>query len=128
MFLHPGEKFECAGLVADNYFVFPNGRVYRCPLCEDFPVHSLIFEDDHLVDAPRLNENDFFRLNIAEGCVMNALIQPDNPSGRGSGGPDHKIACCLLKDEIRRRGIAPSEGRKEIVFDLSQVLIYRWLL
>ena len=78
VFLHPGEKFECAGRVADNYFVFPNGRVYRCPLCEDYPVHSLIFEDDRLVDAPRLNENDFFRLNIAEGCVMNALIQPDN--------------------------------------------------
>ncbi len=99
VFLHPGEKFECAGLVADNYFVFPNGRVYRCPLCEDFPVHSLIFEDDRLVDAPRLNENDFFRLNIAEGCVMNALIQPDNPAG-GDSAVLSKIACCLLKEEI----------------------------
>ena len=104
VFLHPGEKFECAGLVADNYFVFPNGRVYRCPLCEDFPVHSLIFEDDRLVDAPRLNENDFFRLNIAEGCVMNALIQPNKPDGRDSVGPDRKIACCLLKEEIQPSG------------------------
>jgi MoaA/NifB/PqqE/SkfB family radical SAM enzyme len=104
VFLHPGEKFECAGLVADNYFVFPNGRVYRCPLCEDYPVHSLIFEDDHLVEAPRLNENDFFRLNIAEGCVMNALIQPNNPAGRDSVGPDRKIACCLLKEEIQPSG------------------------
>jgi MoaA/NifB/PqqE/SkfB family radical SAM enzyme len=101
VFLHPGEKFECAGRVADNYFVFPNGRVYRCPLCEDYPVHSLIFEDDRLVDAPRLNENDFFRLNIAEGCVMNALIQPNNPAGGDSVGPDRKIACCLLKEEIQ---------------------------
>jgi len=100
VFLPPGEKFECAGRVADNYFVFPNGRVYRCPLCEDYPVHSLIFEDNRLVDAPRLNENDFFRLNIAEGCVMNALIQPGSLSGGGSGGPGHTIACCLLKDEI----------------------------
>jgi hypothetical protein len=100
VFLRPEEKFECAGLVADNYFVFPNGRVYRCPLCEDYPVHSLEFQNDRLVDAPRLNETDFFRLDIAEGCVMNALIQPGRPAGGGSGGPDHRIACCLLKDEI----------------------------
>ena len=100
VFLEPGKKFECAGLVADNYFVFPNGRVYRCPLCEDYPVHSLEFQNDRLVDAPRLNETDFFRLDIAEGCVMNALIQPGRPAGGGSGDPDHRIACCLLKDEI----------------------------
>jgi MoaA/NifB/PqqE/SkfB family radical SAM enzyme len=109
VFLHPGEKFECAGLVADNYFVFPNGRVYRCPLCEDFPVHSLIFEDDRLVDAPRLNENDFFRLNIPEGCVMNALIQPNKPGGRDSVGSDRKIACCLLKEEIHPQ-LSPRAG------------------
>ena len=100
VFLRPEEKFECAGLVADNYFVFPNGRVYRCPLCEDYPVHSLEFQNDRLVDAPRLNETDFFRLDIAEGCVMNTLIQPGRPAGGGPGGPDHRIACCLLKDEI----------------------------
>jgi Fe-coproporphyrin III synthase len=100
VFLKPEEPFECAGSVADNFFVFPNGRVYRCPLCEDYPVHSLIFKDDRLVDAPRLNENDFFRLNIAEGCVMNALIQPGDPTGKGSEGPSYKIACCLLKEEI----------------------------
>ncbi len=100
VFLKPEETFECAGRVADNYFVFPNGRVYRCPLCEDFPVHSLMFKDDRLVDAPRLNENDFFRLNIAEGCVMNALIQPDSPFAEGSGAPHCRIACCLLKEQI----------------------------
>ena len=72
------EKFECAGRVADNYFVFPNGRVYRCPLCEDLSRPQSAFEETSLVDAPRLNESDFFRLNIAEGCVMNDLIQPDN--------------------------------------------------
>ena len=27
VFLMPDETFSCAGLVADNYFVFPNGRV-----------------------------------------------------------------------------------------------------
>ena len=100
VFLTPMEKFECAGLVADNYFVFPNGRVYRCPLCEDYPVHSLMFKEDRLVDAPHLNENDFFRLTIAEGCVMNALIQPGNLRYHADGSPQYKIACCLLKEEI----------------------------
>ena len=47
VFLDPGELFECAGNVADNYFIFPNGRVYRCPLCEDYPIHALAFENDY---------------------------------------------------------------------------------
>jgi len=101
VFLRPEEKFECAGLVADNYFVFPNGRVYRCPLCEDFPVHSLELRDGRLVDSPRLNESDFFRLDIPEGCVMNQLIQPGPLSSTAAGRPGFKIACCLLKEEIQ---------------------------
>ncbi len=100
VFLGPEEKFECAGLVADNYFVFPNGRVYRCPLCEDYPVHSLEFREDRLVEAPRLNESDFFRLNLAEGCVMNTLIQPHHLRDHADGSPQYKIACCLLKEEV----------------------------
>lgn len=100
VFLRPEETFDCAGRVADNYFVFPNGRVYRCPLCEDYPVHSLMFKDDRLVDSPRLNESDFFHLNIAEGCVMHALIQPGGSFSEGPGGFDYKIACCLLKEQI----------------------------
>lgn len=100
VFLGPAENFECAGLVADNYFVFPNGRVYRCPLCEDFALHSLIFKNNRLVPAEKLNESDLFQLNIAEGCVMNKLIQPDNLSYDGNGQPEYKIACCLLKEEI----------------------------
>jgi MoaA/NifB/PqqE/SkfB family radical SAM enzyme len=102
VFLNPDEKFECAGLVADNYFIFPNGRVYRCPLCEDFPIHSLDFKENQLVPAAKLNESDFFQLNIPEGCVMNKLIQPQNLSYRKDGTPEYKIACCLLKEEIRR--------------------------
>jgi MoaA/NifB/PqqE/SkfB family radical SAM enzyme len=101
VFIGPEEKFECAGIVADNYFVFPNGRVYRCPLCEDFPIHSLCFEEDQLVPAARLNEGDFFQLNIPEGCVMNKLIQPYNISYDEQGRPEFKIACCLLKEEIK---------------------------
>ena len=101
VFLGRGENFECAGLVADNYFVFPNGRVYRCPLCEDFALHSLIFKNNRLVPAEKLNESNLFQLNIAEGCVMNKLIQPDNLSYDGAGEPEYKIACCLLKEEIR---------------------------
>ncbi len=104
VFLGPEEKFECAGLVADNYFVFPNGRVYRCPLCEDFPVHSLELRDGRLVDSPRLNESDFFRLDIPEGCVMNQLIQPGPLSSTAAGRPGFKIACCLLKEEIQPPG------------------------
>jgi MoaA/NifB/PqqE/SkfB family radical SAM enzyme len=101
VFLNPNEQFECAGLVADNYFIFPNGRVYRCPLCEDYPVHSLEFREDQLVSTARLNESDFFQLDIPEGCVMNRLIQPDNLSYREDGTPEYKIACCLLKEEIK---------------------------
>ena len=101
VFLGRDEKFECAGLVADNYFVFPNGRVYRCPLCEDFALHSLVLENDRLVPAPGINEADLFQLNIPEGCVMNKLIQPYNLSYDSQGQPEYKIACCLLKEEIK---------------------------
>lgn len=100
VFLSLEEPFECAGLVADNYFIFPNGRVYRCPLCEDYPLHSLVFKDNMLANTPRLNENDLFSLNIPEGCVMNKLFQPDNLSYNPSGTPKYKIACCMLKEEI----------------------------
>lgn len=100
VFLNLEEPFECAGLVADNYFIFPNGRVYRCPLCEDYPLHSLIFKDNMLANTPRLNESDLFSLNIPEGCVMNKLFQPDNLSYNPNGTPKYKIACCMLKEEI----------------------------
>ena len=100
VFLNLEEPFECAGLVADNYFIFPNGRVYRCPLCEDYPLHSLIFKDNILANTPRLNESDLFSLKIPEGCVMNKLFQPDNLSYNPNGTPKYKIACCMLKEEI----------------------------
>ena len=48
-----------------------------------------------------MNESDFFKLDIAEGCVMNKLIQPDNLCYHKNGTPEYKIACCLLKEEIR---------------------------
>ncbi|MBW1898142.1 MAG: radical SAM protein [Deltaproteobacteria bacterium] len=100
VYLRPEEQFECAGLVADNYFIFPNGRVYRCPLCEDFPIHSLMFEDNRLKSTPGISEGDLFHLNIPEGCVMNRLIQPENLEYTAEGKPKHKIACCLLKEEV----------------------------
>ncbi|MDP3284269.1 MAG: radical SAM protein, partial [Desulfobacterales bacterium] len=100
VFLNPEEEFECAGLVADNYFVFPNGRVYRCPLCEDYPIHSMEFEDNGLVKTGKINETDLFGLSIPEGCVMNRLIQPGNLCYKKDGTPVYKIACCLLKEEI----------------------------
>ncbi len=100
VFLAPGETFECAGLVAENYFIFPNGRVYRCPLCEDFPLHSLTIKNDHLIPTEPVNEMDLFQLTIPEGCVMNRLVQPGNLSYRPDGSPENRIACCLLKEEI----------------------------
>jgi len=87
--------------VADNYFIFPNGRVYRCPVCEDFPLHAFAFEEDRLIARPPINEKDLFNLSIPEGCVMNKLIQPGNLSYDKQGRPEYKIACCLLKEEIQ---------------------------
>lgn len=98
VFLAAEEPFECAGQVADNYFVFPNGRVYRCPLCEDYPLHSFEIVDGRLVERPRVNETDLFPLTIPEGCVMNRIIQPRNLPA--DGAPRYKIACCMLKEEI----------------------------
>jgi MoaA/NifB/PqqE/SkfB family radical SAM enzyme len=100
VFLSSDEIFECAGTVAENYFIFPNGRVYRCPLCEDFPLHSMAIRNNMLIKTPKINEVDFFGLNIPEGCVMNKLIQPGNLSYNQNGEPEYKIACCMLKEEI----------------------------
>ena len=101
VFLSPDESFECAARVAENYFIFPNGRVYQCPLCEDFPLHSKVFKGNMLFDAPKINENDLFELNIPEGCVMNKLVQPGNLSYKSNGTPEYKVACCMLKEEIK---------------------------
>ena len=100
VFLLPQEDFACAGQVADNFFVFPNGRVYRCPLCEDFPMHGLTLENGRLAPMPPINESDLFALDIPEGCVMNRLIQPENLVYGADGVPAYRIACCMLKEEI----------------------------
>ncbi len=101
VFLNRAEPFECAGLVAENYFIFPNGRVYQCPVCEDFPLHSFAFKKGKLVQQPPINEKDLFQLSIPEGCVMNKLIQPGNLEYDKHGKPKYKIACCLLKEELK---------------------------
>jgi len=101
VFLEPGEVFQCAGNIAENYFIFPNGRVYRCPLCEDFPIHAMQIHEGHLERRSKINEEDLFSLQIPEGCVMNKLVQPDNLEYDEEGRPLYKIACCLLKEELR---------------------------
>jgi Fe-coproporphyrin III synthase len=101
VFLSPDQPFECAAQVAENYFIFPNGRVYQCPLCEDFPLHSKVFKGNLLLDTPKINESDLFELNIPEGCVMNKLIQPGNLSYNTDGTPEYRVACCMLKEEIK---------------------------
>lgn len=100
VFLSEGEPFQCAANVAQNYFVFPNGRVYQCPICEDFPLHSHEIRNNRLVAMPPINETDLFKLTIPEGCVMNKMIQPGNLAYTKSGKPRHKIACCMLKQEL----------------------------
>jgi len=100
VFLAPDEKFECAGVVAENYFIFPNGRVYQCPLCEDHPINAYAIENNRLVKSEGLCEDSFFSLNIAEGCVMNKLLQPDTIEYDSAGKPVNRISCCLLKQEI----------------------------
>jgi len=100
VFMNNSDAFECAGQLADNYFIFPNGRVYRCPLCEDYPLHSLEFIDNRLKKRDKITEQDLFELDIPEGCVMNKLIQPDNLRYDKNGTPEYKIACCLLKEEV----------------------------
>jgi MoaA/NifB/PqqE/SkfB family radical SAM enzyme len=103
VFLEPSDTFECAGKVAENYFIFPNGRVYRCPLCEDYPLNSMVIENGQLVEGAPINESHLFSLHIAEGCVMNRLIQPGNLVYRENGAPAYRIACCLLKEEVAGR-------------------------
>jgi len=100
VFLEPEEKFECAGRVAENYFIFPNGRVYQCPLCEDYPVNGFRIEANRLFKNTGFTEDRFFTLDIPEGCVINKLLQPDNLLYDAQGKPLHKISCCLLKQEI----------------------------
>jgi MoaA/NifB/PqqE/SkfB family radical SAM enzyme len=100
VFLKKDEPFECAGNVAENFFVFPNGRVYQCPLCEDHPIHSMEIRENRLVKTGGLTEDNFFQLSIGEGCVMNKLLQPDTLEYDKGGNPLYKISCCLLKQEI----------------------------
>ena len=100
VFLDTGDLFQCAGRVAENFFIFPNGRVYQCPLCEDYPIHSFNITDDQLIQRDGLNEDRFFTLDIPEGCVMNKLLQPDNIDYLPDGKPVHRISCCLLKQEV----------------------------
>ncbi len=47
------------------------------------------------------SEKDLFNLNIPEGCVMNRLIQPENLRYDQDGMPSYKVACCMLKQEVR---------------------------
>jgi Fe-coproporphyrin III synthase len=101
VFLDEGEAFACAGKVAENYFIFPNGRVYLCPLCEDFPVHSFRIDGHQLIRNTGLTEEKFFDLQIPEGCVMNKMLQPGNLRYTSDGRPLARVACCLLKQEIR---------------------------
>ncbi len=103
VFLDNQEQFSCAGIVAENYFVFPNGRVYTCPLCEDYPLHSYEIKDNRLRKRPPLTEAQLFPLKIPEGCVMNRIFHPGNIQYGKTGNPLNIIACCMLKEELLSR-------------------------
>jgi len=64
-------------------------------------LHSLEIRDDRLVETAKVNEADLFPLSIPEGCVMNRIIQPRNLPAAADGNRPYKIACCMLKEEIR---------------------------
>lgn len=100
VFLEENGPFECAGRIENNFFIFPNGRVYLCPLCEDFPVHTFTIEEGELIRNTGLTEERFFSLDIAEGCVMNKLLQPGCIEYLPDGSPVRRISCCLLKQEV----------------------------
>ena len=100
VFLDSQERFDCAGEVAENYFIFPNGRVYQCPLCEDYALHTYTIENNILVPNENISEKMMFPLKIEEGCVMNKLLQPDTLEYDDSGKPRYRISCCLLKNEM----------------------------
>ncbi len=100
VFLDEKEPFMCAGKVAENFFIFPNGRVYLCPLGEDFAINTFQIEDGRLMKNQGLIEERLFGLTIPEGCVMNKLTQPDNLAYDAEGNPLWRISCCLLKEEI----------------------------
>ena len=101
VFLDTNEPFSCAGQLAENFFIFPNGRVYQCPLCEDFPIHTYDIINNKLVKNTGINESQLFTLHIQEGCVMNKLLQPGNLEYLQDGTAKHRISCCLLKQEIK---------------------------
>jgi len=100
VYLDPEETFTCAGNSAENFFIFPNGRVYCCPLCEDLPIHSYCIENGRLLGRRGLTERQLFTLSIPEGCVMNKLLQPDNIAYDAAGIPKYRISCCLLKNRV----------------------------
>ncbi|MDA3970985.1 MAG: radical SAM protein [Desulfobulbaceae bacterium] len=101
VFLDPNEPFVCAGQLAQNFFIFPNGRVYQCPLCEDFPLHTYDIKNNTLHRNSGLSEAQLFTLEIPEGCVMNKLLQPGNLEYLENGTVKHRISCCLLKQEMK---------------------------
>jgi MoaA/NifB/PqqE/SkfB family radical SAM enzyme len=105
VFLGPEEDFFCAGQVAENYFIFPNGRVYQCPLCEDYPLHSFSIEQGQVQRRQGLTEERCFHLSIPQGCVMHQLLHPEPD-------PCQKISCCMLKQEIRPFSAVQALGKE----------------
>ncbi len=100
VYLDKNDKFQCAGIVAENFFIFPNGRVYTCPLCEDYSLHSYEIREDKLIEMPKICERELFTLDVPEGCVMNKLLHPQNIPYDNEGRVTSRIACCMLKEEI----------------------------
>ena len=68
--------------------------------CVKTTLHTYTIENDLLVPNPGVTEKMMFPLKIAEGCVMNKLLQPDTIEYDSDGNPKSRISCCLIKKEI----------------------------
>jgi hypothetical protein len=71
-------------------------------LCEDYPVNAYRIEDDRLIKNDGILEDNFFTLEIPEGCVISKLLQPGNLQYDEEGKPLYRISCCLLKQEMKK--------------------------
>ena len=74
---------------------------------------------------PALNERDFFRLNVAEGCVMNALIQPCRAGTRRLLPLENRTSCRgerMTERTLRQRIDRPAAGAGGRRPELSQAL------
>lgn len=102
IFLNPEEKFLCAGKCSQNLNIFPNGRVFKCPLGIDLAINFARIQSNKLIRSKKkVTENHLFDLKIPWGCPLSKIVHPDNFGLTKTGKPDFKIGCCMLKENLK---------------------------